>query len=200
MTKTLNHTALKAKLVSIFSANKEMKAISKMLTQNFTLVKTDIDGVLSLVMDNGESQSVKVVDNRFVVIGYAKPKGAKVSQIYLDKSTPMSSLTARKVVVVDLVERTIENGDECDGFHLDNDNNVPVNFLLATLQLVSVRNYINHTQLYVAKLGDKMTTVDNIKALRAFVKAEVAELKTAFSAENIKKFEEDIESALGVTA
>lgn len=199
MTKALNHSALKAKLVSIFSKNSEMKAVSKMLTQNFVLEKTNVDGVLSLVMDNGESQPVRVIENRFVVIGYAKPKGAKNTTIFLNKSTPMTSLEARKVVVVDLESRTIENGDEFDGFHLDNDTNVPVNFMLAGgFKLVTVRNYISHTQLYVATLNDKMSISDNIKVMRAFVNAEIASLMEAFSPENRQKLAEDLEIALGV--
>jgi hypothetical protein len=199
MTKALNHSALKAKLVSIFAKNSEMKAVSKMLTQNFVLEKTDVDGVLSLVMDSGETQVVRVIENRFVVIGYAKPKGAKNTTIFLNKSTPMTSLSARKVVVVDLDNRTIENGDDFDGFHLDNDNNVPVNFMLGGgLKLVTVRNYISHTQLYVATLNGKMSVTDNIKAMRAFVNAEIENLMETFSPENQQKLAEDLDVAMGI--
>ncbi len=197
MTKALNHTALKAKLVSIFSAHKEMKAVSKMLTQNFSLSKTDTDGVLVMTLASGEKQDVRVVDNRFVVIGYSKPKGAKNAVIYLNKSTPIESLSARKVVVIDLEQRSIQNGDAYDGFQLVSDNNVPVNFMLASsLHMVTVRNYITHTQLYVATMNDKMSVVDNIKEVRAFINAEIDSIKESFSKENVQKFEEDIELAL----
>lgn len=184
MTKTtvLNHSAMSAKLRSIFNANKEMKAISKMLTQEFTLSKTEVPNVMTLTMKNGETQSVKIIDNRFAVISYAKPKGAKPSTIFLNKSTPMTSMKASKVVVVDLENRTIENGDSFVGFSLDKGGNVPVSFLLgSSLELVAVRNYINHTQLYVATLDDKVLVADNIKAVRAFINAEVKLVSEAFA-------------------
>lgn len=184
MTKTtvLNHSAMSAKLRSIFNANKEMKAISKMLTQEFTLSKTEVPNVMTLTMKNGETQSVSVIDNRFAVISYAKPKGAKPSTIFLNKSTPMTSMKASKVVVVDLENRTIENGDSFVGFSLDKGGNVPVSFLLgSSLELVAVRNYINHTQLYVATLDDKVLVADNIKAVRAFINAEVKLVSEAFA-------------------
>lgn len=202
MTKTtvLNHTAMAMKLRSIFQANSHMKAISKMLTQNFQLAKTDTKDVMNLVMDNGESQSVRVIDNRFAIISYAKPKGAKNDTIFLNKTTPMVSKKASKVVVVDLEKRTIENGDFFQGFNLEG-GNVAVNYLLGTsFDLVAVRNYINHTQLYVASIGDKTLVEDNIKAVRAFVKAEIADLEESFSPSAVKTFEADIEAALGVTA
>lgn len=184
MTKTtvLNHSAMSAKLRSIFNANKEMKAISKMLTQEFTLSKTEVPNVMTLTMKNGETQSVSIIDNRFAVISYAKPKGAKPSTIFLNKSTPMTSMKASKVVVVDLENRTIENGDSFVGFSLDKGGNVPVSFLLgSSLELVAVRNYINHTQLYVATLDDKVLVADNIKAVRAFINAEVKLVSEAFA-------------------
>lgn len=199
MTKTtvLNHSAMSAKLRSIFTANKDMKAVSKMLTQEFTLTKTDVPNVMNLVMKNGESQSVTIIDNRFAVIAYAKPKGAKASTIFLNKSTPMTSMKASKVVVVDLEKRTIENGDSFVGFSLDNGGNVPVEFLLgSSLELVAVRNYINHTQLYVATLADKVLVADNIKEVRAFINAEVKVVTEAFSPREMEAFEADMTTAL----
>jgi len=199
MTKTivLNHSAMALKLRSIFTANKEMKAISKMLTQEFTLSKTDVSNVMTLNMKNGESQSVTVIDNRFAVISYAKPKGAKPSTIFLNKSTPITSMKASKVVVVDLEKRTIENGDSFVGFSLDNGGNVPVEFLLgSSLELVAVRNYINHTQLYVATLDDKVMVADNIKEIRAFINAEIKVVTEAFSPREMEAFEADVTVAL----
>ena len=185
------------KLRSIFTANKEMKAISKMLTQEFTLSKTDVSNVMTLNMKNGESQSVTVIDNRFAVISYAKPKGAKPSTIFLNKSTPITSMKASKVVVVDLEKRTIENGDSFVGFSLDNGGNVPVEFLLgSSLELVAVRNYINHTQLYVATLDDKVMVADNIKEIRAFINAEIKVVTEAFSPREMEAFEADVTVAL----
>lgn len=199
MTKTtvLNHSAMALKLRSIFNANKEMKAVSKMLTQEFTLSKTDVANVMTMTMKNGETQSVSIIDNRFAVISYAKPKGAKASTIFLNKSTPITSLKASKVVVVDLEKRTIENGDSFVGFSLDKGGNVPVEFLLASsLELVAVRNYINHTQLYVATLDDKVLVSDNIKAVRAFINAEVKVVSDAFSPRDVEAFEADMTTAL----
>lgn len=199
MTKTtvLNHSAMALKLRSIFNTNKEMKAVSKMLTQEFTLSKTDVANVMTMTMKNGETQSVSIIDNRFAVISYAKPKGAKASTIFLNKSTPITSLKASKVVVVDLETRTIENGDSFVGFSLDKGGNVPVEFLLASsLELVAVRNYINHTQLYVATLDDKVLVSDNIKAVRAFINAEVKVVSDAFSPRDVEAFEADMTTAL----
>lgn len=199
MTKTivLNHSAMALKLRSIFTANKEMKAISKMLTQEFTLSKTDVSNVMTLNMKNGESQSVTIIDNRFAVISYAKPKGAKPSTIFLNKSTPITSMKASKVVVVDLENRTIENGDSFVGFSLDNGGNVPVEFLLgSSLELVAVRNYINHTQLYVATLDDKVMVADNIKEIRAFINAEIKVVTEAFAPREMEAFEADVTVAL----
>ena len=199
MTKTivLNHSAMALKLRSIFTANKEMKAISKMLTQEFTLSKTDVPNVMTLNMKNGESQSVTVIDNRFAIISYAKPKGAKPSTIFLNKSTPITSMKASKVVVVDLEKRTIENGDSFVGFSLDNGGNVPVEFLLgSSLELVAVRNYINHTQLYVATLDDKVMVADNIKEIRAFINAEIKVVIEAFAPREMEAFEADVTVAL----
>lgn len=199
MTKTivLNHSAMALKLRSIFTANKEMKAISKMLTQEFTLSKTDVPNVMTLNMKNGESQSVTVIDNRFAIISYAKPKGAKPSTIFLNKSTPITSMKASKVVVVDLEKRTIENGDSFVGFSLDNGGNVPVEFLLgSSLELVAVRNYINHTQLYVATLDDKVMVADNIKEIRAFINAEIKVVTEAFAPREMEAFEADVTVAL----
>lgn len=199
MTKTtvLNHSAMSAKLRSIFTANKDMKAVSKMLTQEFTLSKTDVPNVMTLTMKNGEAQSVTIIDNRFAVISYAKPKGAKASTIFLNKSTPITSLKASKVVVVDLEERTVENGDSFVGFSLSNGGNVPVDFLLgSSLELVAVRNYINHTQLYVATLDNKVLVADNIKAVRAFINAEVKVVADAFSPREVEAFEADMNTAL----
>ncbi len=94
----------------------------------------------------------------------------------------MTSMKASKVVVVDLENRTIENGDSFVGFSLDKGGNVPVSFLLgSSLELVAVRNYINHTQLYVATLDDKVLVADNIKAVRAFINAEVKLVSEAFA-------------------
>lgn len=199
MTKTtvLNHSAMSAKLRSIFTANKDMKAVSKMLTQEFTLSKTDAPNVMTLTMKNGETQSVTIIDNRFAVISYAKPKGAKASTIFLNKSTPITSLKASKVVVVDLEERTVENGDSFVGFSLSNGGNVPVDFLLgSSLELVAVRNYINHTQLYVATLDNKVLVADNIKAVRAFINAEVKVVADAFAPREMEAFEADMTTAL----
>lgn len=199
MTKTtvLNCSAMAPKLRSIFNAHKDMKAISKMLTQEFALSKTDVPNVMTLTMKNGESQSVTIIDNRFAVIAYAKPKGAKPSTIFLNKSTPMTSMKASKVVVVDLEERTIENGDSFVGFSLDNGGNVPVEFLLgSSLELVAVRNYINHKQLYVATLDDKVLVSDNIKAVRAFINAEVKVVTEAFAPREMEAFEADLTTAL----
>lgn len=199
MTKTtvLNHSAMSAKLRSIFNANKEMKAVSKMLTQEFTLAKTEVANVMNLVMKNGETQSVTIIDNRFAVISYAKPKGAKASTIFLNKSTPITSMKASKVVVVDLENRTVENGDSFVGFSLDKGGNVPVGFLLgSSLELVAVRNYINHTQLYVATMADKVLVSDNIKAVRAFINAEVKVVADAFAPHEMEAFEADMTTAL----
>lgn len=199
MTKTtvLNHSAMSAKLRSIFNANKDMKAVSKMLTQEFTLLKTEVPNVMTLTMKNGETQSVTIIDNRFAVIAYAKPKGAKASTIFLNKSTPMTSMKASKVVVVDLEQRTIENGDSFVGFSLDNGGSVPVSFLLgSSLELVAVRNYINHTQLYVATLADKVLVADNIKAVRAFINAEVKVVAEAFAPSEMTALTTDLTEAL----
>jgi hypothetical protein len=188
---------MSAKLRSIFTANKDMKAVSKMLTQEFTLSKTDVPNVMTLTMKNGEAQSVTIIDNRFAVISYAKPKGAKASTIFLNKSTPITSLKASKVVVVDLEERTVENGDSFVGFSLSNGGNVPVDFLLgSSLELVAVRNYINHTQLYVATLDNKVLVADNIKAVRAFINAEVKVVADAFAPREMEAFEADMTTAL----
>ena len=199
MTKTtiLNHSAMSAKLRSIFNANKDMKAISKMLTQEFSLTKTDVPNVMNLVMKNGEVQPVTIIENRVAVISYAKPKGAKPSTIFLNKSTPITSMKASKVVVVDLEKRTIENGDSFVGFSLKNGGNVPVDFLLgSSLELVAVRNYINHTQLYVATLADKVLVADNIKAVRAFVNAEVKVVTEAFAPSEMTALTTDLTEAL----
>jgi hypothetical protein len=188
---------MSAKLRSIFTANKDMKAVSKMLTQEFTLSKTEVPNVMTLTMKNGETQSVTIIDNRFAVISYAKPKGAKASTIFLNKSTPITSMKASKVVVVDLEERTVENGDSFVGFSLKNGGNVPVDFLLgSSLELVAVRNYINHTQLYVATLDNKVLVADNIKAVRAFINAEVKVVVDAFAPREMEAFEADLTTAL----
>jgi hypothetical protein len=188
---------MSAKLRSIFTANKDMKAVSKMLTQEFTLSKTDVPNVMTLTMKNGEAQSVTIIDNRFAVISYAKPKGAKASTIFLNKSTPITSMKASKVVVVDLEERTVENGDSFVGFSLKNGGNVPVDFLLgSSLELVAVRNYINHTQLYVATLDNKVLVADNIKAVRSFINAEVKVVSDAFAPREMEAFEADMTTAL----
>jgi hypothetical protein len=188
---------MSAKLRSIFTANKDMKAVSKMLTQEFTLSKTEVPNVMTLTMKNGETQSVTIIDNRFAVISYAKPKGAKASTIFLNKSTPITSMKASKVVVVDLEERTVENGDSFVGFSLKNGGNVPVDFLLgSSLELVAVRNYINHTQLYVATLDNKVLVADNIKAVRAFINAEVKVVSDAFAPREMEAFEADMTTAL----
>jgi len=204
MTKTtvLNHSAMALKLRSIFNANKEMKAVSKMLTQEFTLAKTEDPTVMSLVMKNGETQAVNIIDNRFAVISYAKPKGGKNDTIFLNKTVAMTSLSANKVVVVDLLNRTVENGDLFAGFKLADGSNVAVNYLLGTaLKLVAVRNYINHTQLYVVEMGEKTVVADNIKAVRAFINGEIKSLEDTFSEANVKSFEVDMETALaGVAA
>lgn len=199
MTKTtvLNHSAMSAKLRSIFNANKDMKAISKMLTQEFSLTKTDVPNVMNLVMKNGEVQPVTIIENRFAVISYAKPKGAKPSTIFLNKSTPITSMKASKVVVVDLEKRTIENGDSFVGFSLKNGGNVPVDFLLgSSLELVAVRNYINHTQLYVATMDDKVLVADNIKEVRAFINAEVKVVTEAFAPSEMTALTTDLTEAL----
>lgn len=106
-------------------------------------------------------------------------------------------MKASKVVVVDLEKRTIENGDSFVGFSLDNGGNVPVEFLLgSSLELVAVRNYINHTQLYVATLDDKVMVADNIKEIRAFINAEIKVVTEAFAPREMEAFEADVTVAL----
>lgn len=197
----LNHSAMSMKLRSIFNANKDMKAVSKMLTQEFTLAKTPDPAVMHLVMKNGEVQVANIIDNRFVVISYAKPKGAKNDTIFLNKNVSITSNSASKVVVVDLQERTVENGDSFSGFTISSEESNPVKFALATaLSIVAVRNYINHTQLYVVSFGEEVLIADNIKAVRATIKQELDKVSEVFSADNSQKFAQDMEAALGVTA
>lgn len=174
---TLNSKAIQAKLHSIFRANAKMKAISKMLTQSFSVEKTSDKNKFSIVLKNGETEQAELFANRFLVIGYAKPKGAKNDTIFLNKTVSMTSVNARKVIVVDMDARTIENGDEFKGFAMDDKSTAVLSFIMHhDMSLITVRNYINHTQLYVARFNGQELVCDNIKEMRTFIKQNISDI------------------------
>lgn len=191
MTK-LNSTALQAKLISVLGKNRSMKAVSKMLTKGFKLEKTDVADTFNVVMKD-EVQKAIVVADRFVVISYAKPKGAKEQVLFLNKTVAITSLKAEKAIVIDLQEKTIENADIINGFKIE-DASLPVKALMSGVRMTTVRNYINHTQLYVAEVMGKVIVVDNIKEVRQALNTEIATMNEIFSPVNIEAFAVDMQA------
>lgn len=189
---TLNISALQAKIVSVMVRNRSMKAVSKMLTKGFKIVKTEQENSFSVVMKD-ETQSAVIINDRFVVISYAKPKGAKEQTIFLNKSLPVTSIANEKAIVIDLVEKTINNGDVISGFSIK-DQSVPVQSLMANVRMTTVRNYIAHTQLYVVESFAGMAVFDNIKEVRQFINSEITAINEVFSPVNMNAFKIDIEA------
>lgn len=185
---TLNSKAIQAKLVSIFKSNSSMKAISKMLTQEFSVEKTDVKNVFEFVFKNGTKEEAVLFDNRYLVISYAKPKGAKNDTIFLNKTVSMTSIEAHKVIVVDMQERSIMNGDNFVGFAMNSEVADTVTRTMATdMEMFAVRNYIDHTQLYITYFNNKSLITDNIKATRSFINAEILALTAVQEALNEKE-------------
>jgi hypothetical protein len=191
MTK-LNSTALQAKLLSVLSKNRSMKAVSKMLTKGFKLEKTADANAFNVVMKD-EVQKALVVADRFVVISYAKPKGAKEQVLFLNKSVAITSLKSEKAIVIDLQEKTVENADIIAGFKIQNES-LPVAALMSGVRMTTVRNYINHTQLYIAEVMGKVILADNIKEVRQVLNTEIASMNEIFSPVNMEAFAADMEA------
>lgn len=183
----LNTTALQAKIVSVMTRNSHMKAVSKMLTAGFKLEK--INDTHFNVLIGKETQQATLVSDRFVVISYSKPKGAKEQKIFLTKSVFATSIKAQKVIVIDLQEKTIENGDMIKGLKIS-EGGMAVKALMSNSSLTTVRNYINHNQLYIAQVMDKVVVADNIKEIRQVFNSQLE----IFAPANIQAFTVEIET------
>lgn len=193
--KKLNSSALQAKLVSVLVLNRSMKAVSKMLTIGFKIVKTENENVFDVVMKN-ETQTATLFDNRYVVISYAKPKGAKQQVISLNQNVFINSERSVKAIVIDLEEKSINNADIISGFSSTTGSNF-VKAMLGGVQMTTVRNYINHTQLYIIQVLGQIVVLDNIKAVRQVLNSEIANVNEIFSPFNMKAFVFDMEMIAG---
>ncbi len=175
MTK-LNISALQMKVVSILRKHSDMKAVSKMLTAGVKFEKTDNDNVFDIVMKAGNEKAT-LVDDRFLVLTYAKPKSAKEQTLFLNKTLAMTALDVANVVVVDLENRTVENGLNMKGFALAEGSMAACAYMTG-VEITAVRNYLNHTQVYFVKLDGDVEVVTNIKAARQLINSKLATMST----------------------
>lgn len=175
MTK-LNISALQMKAVSILRKHSDMKAVSKMLTAGVKFEKTDNDNVFDIVMKAGNEKAT-LVDDRFLVLTYAKPKSAKEQTLFLNKTLAMTALEVANVVVIDLENRTVENGLNMKGFALAEGSFAACAYMTG-VEITAVRNYLNHTQVYFVKLDGDVEVVANIKAARQLINGKLATMST----------------------
>lgn len=174
---SLNVSAIQMKAVSILSKHSDMKAVSKMLTSGIKFEKTDIDNVFNVIIKDGNEKAV-LIDDRFLVISYNKPKKAKEQSLYLNKSVSIEALETDNVVVIDFENKTVENGLHMKGFSLS-DGSVSAIAYMTGVEIIAVRNYLNHTQVYFVKLDDGFVVASNIKEARKLVNSKIVFMKLA---------------------
>jgi len=80
------------------------------------------------------------------------------------------------------------NGDNFVGFAMNSEVADTVTRTMATdMEMFAVRNYIDHTQLYITYFNNKSLITDNIKATRSFINAEILALTAVQEALNEKE-------------
>ncbi len=183
----LNASAIQMKAVSVMSKHNHMKAVSKMLTAGFKLEKTEVDGVFDVSMKDGNVKAV-LVENRYLIVGYAKPKKAKDQVVYLNKKISLTSIDTDNVIVLDLVDKTVENGISIKGFELSEGSFAAKSYMTG-LEVTTVRNYLNHTQIYFVKIDGVTHVAENIKMARSMINSKISTINLTSVGEDGEEIE-----------